>query len=56
VAITVAVNVLRRWPLASKAKVGNLETTLKVNQDIGRLQIEVDVARVVDECQALQVC
>jgi hypothetical protein len=56
VAVTFAVDVLRRRPLASEAKVGNLKTTLKVNEDVGRLQVEVDVARVMDECQALQFC
>lgn len=56
VTIALAIDVLRRRPRAGEAKVGNLQATLKVDQDIGGLQVEVNVARAVDEVQALWLC
>lgn len=51
--VTFAIDVLGCWPLASEAEVGNLETSLKVDEDVGRLEVEVDVPRLVDELEAL---
>lgn len=53
VAVTLSVNVLRCRPRAGKTKVGDLKTTLKVDEDIGWLEIQVDVAGLVDECETL---
>jgi hypothetical protein len=44
VAITFAINVLGSRPLAGQTKVGDLEATLEVDEDVGRLQIEVNVS------------
>jgi len=49
VAITLTVDVRGRGPRAGKSEVGDLETTLKVDEDVGGLQVKVNVARVVDE-------
>jgi hypothetical protein len=53
VTITLAVDVLGCRPRTGQAEVGNLQSTLKVDEDVGRLEVEMDVSRVVDERQAL---
>ena len=56
VSVSLPVNVLWRGPRASKTKVCDLETTLEVDEDVGRLEVQVDVPRVVDECKTLRYC
>jgi hypothetical protein len=56
VAIALAVNMLGRGPLACETEVSDLEATLKVDEDVGGLQVKVDVPRVVDEGQTLELC
>jgi hypothetical protein len=43
VAITLAIDTCRSWPLARQAKICDLETTLKVDENVGGLEVEVDV-------------
>jgi len=52
-AIPLAIDVLWRGPRAGETKVGDLETTLEVDQDVGRLEVQVDVPGVVDEGKTL---
>lgn len=52
--VALAINVLGCWPLTGKAKVSNLQPPLKVDQDVGRLQVEVDVAGFVDKLETLR--
>jgi hypothetical protein len=54
--VTLTVDALGRWPLASQAKVSDLKTALEVDEDVGGLEVEVDVSRVVDELDALYPC
>ena len=55
-AVTFTVNVLGSWPLASQAKIGNLESTLEINENVGRFQVQMDVARFMYELQSLICC
>lgn len=56
VTVAFAINVLGCRPLAGKAKVGNLEPALEIDQYVRRLQVEVDVAGLVDEFETLRPC
>lgn len=40
-------------PLCGHTEVTNLEVAAKIDEDIGRLQIEVDVIRIVDVLDTL---
>ena len=53
--VTFSVDVLGRGPRAGKAEVGDFESTLEVDEDVGGFQVEVDVPGVVDEVQALHL-
>jgi hypothetical protein len=53
VAITFTIDMLGSWPRAGQTKVGDLETTLEIDEDVRRLQVEVDIPRVMDEGEAL---
>lgn len=54
VTVTFAINTSRSWPLACQAKVGNLQPTLKVNENIGGLEIKVNVSCFVNGFETLQ--
>jgi hypothetical protein len=54
--VTLTVDALGGWPLASQAEVSDLETALEVDEDVGGLEVEVDVSRVMDELNALYRC
>jgi hypothetical protein len=54
VAIAFAIDALRCRPGAGETKVGDLQRASKVDKDVGRLQIEVNVARVVNEGETLR--
>ena len=41
------------WPLARQAEICNLQTALKVDEDVGGLEIEMDVSCSVDGFEAL---
>jgi hypothetical protein len=53
VAVTFTINTCGSWPLARQAEVRNLEPTLKVDEDVGRLEVEVNVTGIVDELDTL---
>lgn len=53
VAIALTIDALWCRPGAGETKVGNFQRTSEVDEDVGRLQIEVDVSRVVDEGKPL---
>jgi hypothetical protein len=44
VTITFAVNVLRRWPRASESEISDLEPTLEIDEDVGGLEVEMNVS------------
>ena len=52
--VTLAVDTSRSWPLAREAKVCNLQPAFKVNENVGGLEIEVNVSCFVDGFEALQ--
>jgi hypothetical protein len=53
VAVTFAIDSGGRWPLAGQAEVCDLKSPFKVDEDVGRLEVEVDVPGVVDELDTL---
>jgi hypothetical protein len=55
VAVALTIDVLGRGPRAGEAEVGDLEATLEVDEDVGWLEVEMDVARVVDKREALRI-
>jgi hypothetical protein len=55
VAVALTIDVLGRGPRAGEAEVGDLEATLEVDEDVGWLEVEMDVSGVVDKREALRI-
>lgn len=51
--VTLAVNVGGGWPGSRQTKVGNLEHAIEGNEDVGRFEVEMDIAVVVNVANAL---
>jgi hypothetical protein len=54
VAIALAIDALRCRPGAGETKVGDLQRASKIDKNVGRLEVEVNVARVMDEAETLR--
>lgn len=52
--VTFALDPFGSRPRDSESKVANLEIAVEPNQDVGRLQIQMDEASAVNSCKALQ--
>jgi nucleoside-triphosphatase THEP1 len=51
--IAFAVDALLGRPRSSETEIGDLEVAAKVNEYVGRLEVQMDEVAVVDELQAL---
>ena len=54
VAVALAIDAFRCRPGAGETKVGDLQRASEIDKDVGRLQIEMDVPRVVDKGETLR--
>ena len=51
--VALAINVRRGRPLAAQTEVANLEDTLKIDEDVGRLHVKMDEPALMDELETL---
>lgn len=51
--VALAINMRRGRPPASQTKVANLEDTLEIYEDVGRLHVKVDEPALMDELETL---